>query len=169
MQELTSKKESNEIAAFSTLPSSAPLNKQAPGMAGNPAPAAPNVPDMTSAFGRKFEEYSNRDPNFTPMMQEFTALSSALKDQVDKGYMPKVMADRNLSQYIEDMRGMRTEEANKPATSSFDPVAFAENIRATANAGMKSKVGLDDNGVPKALSGVLRTLKAAQEAQNGTV
>lgn len=165
MEELTSNKEANTAKLFN-LPSTAPLNRRAPGMAGNPVPEGPEVPNMDSQFGRKFNAYSQRDPSFTPMMQEFTALTSGLKEQVDSGYMPEAMAKKNLEQYIMDMRGHRETEANKPVASSFDPKQFAEMIRAKAGIGMASSVGLDENGVPKALSGVLRTLRAAQEAQN---
>lgn len=170
MEELTNKKEANTSKIFS-LPSIAPLNKRAPGMAGNPAPQpeVSPVPDMTTPFGRKFTAYSERDPSFTPMMQEFTALTSGLKEQVSNGYMPEVMAKKNLERYIMDMSGQRKSEAEKPTQPSFDPKQFAELVRAKAGIGMASSVGLDEKGVPKALAGVLKTLKAQQEAQNDNV
>lgn len=58
--------------------------------------------DMTSQFGMNFENFKNQDKRFDSMMQDYTKLATGLRQAVDQGFMPRVIAEQKLKQYIGD-------------------------------------------------------------------
>lgn len=84
-----------------------PMTVQPAGMAGNPKPRKedPNAGfDMDSMFGRSLENYKSQDKRFSQMTDDYTALVSGLKQQVDAGMMPEVIAKQKMQQYLSDGR-----------------------------------------------------------------
>lgn len=59
---------------------------------------------MKSDFFMNAERFKSEDPNFGPMMENFTKLAMGLKDMVNKGMMPMPIAKQRLEQYISDNR-----------------------------------------------------------------
>ncbi|QDH46545.1 hypothetical protein LAh8_82 [Aeromonas phage LAh_8] len=99
-------------AKIETTAQSNPLlqrpQRQAETLAG-PSPMPQESPEetpdyMKSDFFMNSERFRAEDPNFTPMMENFTKLAMGLKKMVDKGMMPLPIAKQRLEQYINDHR-----------------------------------------------------------------
>lgn len=55
-------------------------------------------------FYKNVERFKNEDPKFGSIMESYTQLAMALKDQVDNGFMPLPIAKQRLSQFLTDHR-----------------------------------------------------------------
>lgn len=83
-------------------------NRNAETLAGpNPMPqeAPEEQPEYTkSGFFMNAERFKQEDPNFGPMMQNYTKLAMGLKKLVDQGVMPEPIARQRLEQFLQDNR-----------------------------------------------------------------
>ncbi|MGL5015524.1 MAG: hypothetical protein ACRC6V_14750, partial [Bacteroidales bacterium] len=86
-----------------------PLNKpgapvEGNGLAGNPMPEKPEQPgpDMTTMFGKTIQDLEGTDRRFGKMFQDLNKLASGLRQEVEAGFMPEVLAKQKIEQYVKD-------------------------------------------------------------------
>lgn len=86
------------------LPLNKPMNGTPGGLAGNPMPDKPEEPgpDMGTMFGRTFQQMEGEDRRFGKMFKDLQNLSSGLREEVKQGFMPEVIAQQKIQQYIKD-------------------------------------------------------------------
>lgn len=137
-----------------------PMNAQPAGMAGNPKPKQHDETagfDMDSMFGRSLESYKGQDKRFGQMTEDYTQLVSGLKQQVDAGMMPEVIAKQKMQQFLSDGRKhFSTNKAspmdNPQVEAALDAMfggAQAGEQAAMAEAGMAPEGG-PQGGMPNA-------------------
>ena len=100
--------------------------KQFGSLAGpNPMPqqAPEEIPDyMKSDFFMNSERFKQEDPNFGPMMENYTKLAMGLKNLVDKGMMPMPIAKQRLEQFISDNRKGYSKQPPQEGQGVMNPV-----------------------------------------------
>lgn len=102
LSELKQKKAESNSARLG-IPIQRPLNKQQPGMAGNPLPeSSEETVQPESFFTKGFNKEMETDTRFQGFMQEYTDMALGLRDQVQQGFMPEVIAKQRLQQYVQD-------------------------------------------------------------------
>ena len=70
---------------------------------------------MKSDFFMNSERFRQDDPNFGPMMQDFTKLAMGPKRMVDQKTMPEPIARQRLEQFLQDRRqGYKKQELGSP-------------------------------------------------------
>lgn len=86
------------------LPLDKPLSQNAGGMAGSPMPNEPQQPgaDMSSMFGRTIQDLQGSDRRFDKMFKDLNQLASGLREEVKAGFMPEVIAQQKVQQYVQD-------------------------------------------------------------------
>lgn len=99
----------------------------------SPMPQQPQdeQPDyMKSDFFLNSERFRQEDPNFGPMMQNFTKLAMGLKKLVDQKMMPEPIARQRLEQFISDHRaGYKKQDLGAPEEGALmDQSAGAQQI-----------------------------------------
>lgn len=117
MKELDAVKADDVQRKFPNLSRPTPIRSgNVEDLAGNLAPAKeePIEADMDSAFGRSFGEYSGKDVRFDQMMKDYKDLTGVLRQKVERGFMPQVIAERQLKQFLQDGRGYFANNKAKP-------------------------------------------------------
>ena len=133
-----------------------PMSSQPAGMAGNPKPRKedPNAGfDMDSMFGRSLENYKSQDKRFSQMTDDYTALVSGLKQQVDAGMMPEVIAKQKMQQYLSD--GRKYFSSNKASPLDNPQVEAAlDAMFGGAEAGKEAAQGQEGPSIPAQQGGM---------------
>lgn len=80
-----------------------------------------------SHFYMNFDYHRNNDPHFDSMVGELTHLSSALRDQVQQGYMPARLARQRVIQYVTDT--MSHYQRNEPQIQSYDKAKQTQQLQ----------------------------------------
>lgn len=93
---------------------------------------------MKSDFFLNSERFRQEDPNFGPMMQNFTKLAMGLKRMVDQKMMPEPIARQRLEQFIQDHRqGYKKQELGSPEEGALmDQSTEAQQIPPADNTQM---------------------------------
>lgn len=83
---------------------------------GNLAPETPEEEqaDMDSAFGTSFNKYVGEDSRFQQMMEDYKQLAGVLRQKVQKGFMPEVIAQDQLKRFLTDGRGHFSQNKAQP-------------------------------------------------------
>lgn len=89
-------------------------------------------------FYKNVERFKNEDPKFGSIMESYTQLAMALKDQVDSGFMPLPIAQQRLSQFLTDHR-----QGYKKPSGEVSPEAGAMGQVMSQNAAQVDTGGLN--------------------------
>ena len=103
------------VAASVGLPRHAPNQQpvQDNRMLGVPPKQEEDEAAPLTMFERNLENFKGQDVRFGEMMDEYTKLAMGLKEQVDSGYMPRVIAERKLQEYLSDSSNYFSKHAAK--------------------------------------------------------
>ncbi|MGL5582272.1 MAG: hypothetical protein ACRDCE_15110 [Cetobacterium sp.] len=103
LEQLRENKIQEQAESFG-LPLNKPLSQVPGGMAGNPMPQRPEepAPDMSSMFGRTVQSLQETDRRSTKMFEDLQKLATGLRQEVEAGFMPEVIAKQKIEQYVKD-------------------------------------------------------------------
>lgn len=101
-------------AASIGLPRQSPRNPAEQGNKMLGVPPKQEEPQPANMFERNIENFRGQDVRFGEMMDEYTNLALGLREQVNSGYMPEIIAKKKLESYLEDSSQYFKTHAMKP-------------------------------------------------------
>lgn len=157
MQELDGAKAEKVQQMFPDLSRPSPLKTgRVEDLQGNLQPPKEQAPemDMQSMFGRSFEQYKSQDSRFDQMSNDFTSLVAGLKQQVDAGMMPEIIAKQKMEQFVNESRGYFAKHKAKPMDNPENR-AMVEGMLEGAMEMQQGGAQMPPQGAPAQQGGVL--------------
>ncbi|MGL5583812.1 MAG: hypothetical protein ACRDCE_23095 [Cetobacterium sp.] len=144
LEQLKSEK-AQTVARTAVLPLQAPGQEppQDKKMLGVPPKEEEQAP--ATMFERNLENFRGQDTRFGQMMDEYTKLALGLKEQVQSGYMPKVIAEKKLQEYLSDSGKYFDTNAMKP-TDNPEVRGMLEGLMQQTMGGGQPQEGMPPQG-----------------------